>query len=199
MNPISDSFKNHLESIFYFYLNSLESLRKDHLSKKHALELTLRKMGAISLNLTKRDAIIDNHITVIKNYKNKPGNDTIHSLPTLIAVESSTYGGLFEIILGASVIVETFHVWEEDYRKKIADECKKNKNEIVNDFWGDARYYRNAIAHHAKIATKDMAKCKVLPIISEGEHIPLHDSFIVDYMGFCINSVEQIDTEYLSH
>lgn len=82
-------------------------------------------MQVVSPVLTTREAIIQNHIIAIKNYNQPPGEDLVHSVPHLLTVEASLPGGYYEGILGASVVLETYHLWEEEYRSKIAEHCGK--------------------------------------------------------------------------
>lgn len=198
MNPILQEFKDSIEAVFYFYLNALQCSRKDHDEKKASLETLLRKMEQISKDLTTREAILKNHLIAIKNYSKPRGEDLLHVVPHLIAVEASAPGSSHEAMLGASLIMETYSLWEEVFRGRLATKVGKNKNDIKSDFWGEARHYRISIAHHNRCAVNDLENCKILPCHTNGAPLKLTDQFIVSYVGLAIRSIEALEIEYFA-
>lgn len=196
MNPILQEFKDSIEAVFYFYLNALQCIRKDHAEKKASLETMVRKMAKISNELITREAILQNHILAIKNYAKPPGEDLLHAVPHLIAVEASAPGASHEAMLGASLIVETYNLWEDIFRGRLAAKLEKNKNEIKNDFWGEARHYRRSITHCNRCAVKELENCKILPRQTSGVPIKLTDKIIVSYVGLAIRSIEVLEVEH---
>ncbi len=77
-----------------------------------------------------------------------------------------------------AVIVFTYHIWEEKYRRNLATHDGTPFGEISSDIMGDLRLLRNAIIHNKGIASNDMARCKVVKHFPPGQRIILSDNEI---------------------
>ncbi len=78
------------------------------------------------------------------------------------------------LLLGRHCVVSAYAYWEEYLRAEVGKALGlPTKNDVEYDFWGDMALLRNAIVHNNGIATKDMAKCKIIRCFNHGESIDL--------------------------
>ncbi|MEO9484015.1 MAG: hypothetical protein ABJG47_11235 [Ekhidna sp.] len=64
--------------------------------------------------------------------------------------------GPFSQMIGMNIIVSIYTMWEEVWRKKIAEELKlENKNEVGCDVMGEVNRVRQAIVHHDSFPIDD--------------------------------------------
>jgi hypothetical protein len=76
--------------------------------------------------------------------------------------------------VGNMCITHIYSYWEDHYRARIAEFLgMTKKDDLKIDVFGDIRYLRNSIVHHAAIALPDVARCKVLKWFKPGDRIAL--------------------------
>ncbi len=111
--------------------------------------------------------------------------------------------------LGNMMVVSVYAYWEEHLRIEIgkamevlsanASNTEETRNilnrEVVSDFWGDLRYFRNSILHCNGVANSDMSKCKVIKWFKPGEEIALNYKMIRAiflYLGSYRNEIHKM-------
>jgi len=99
------------------------------------------------------------------------------------SLHSTTIGALkqrlndpgFDLMQAAhSVVVFTYHIWDEKYRAAIALERGVEVKDIQVDIFGDLRILRNSIIHNKGFAADDVSKCKTLTRFKPGDRIEFH-------------------------
>lgn len=191
---ILDNLKYELGSLFYFYFNSLLALNSRYLSDKEEFNQLIEKMREVSPVLATRKSL-SNHFVSVKNYSNFSKGNEICRIPKILALESGEPGGYHENILGASIIIESYHLWEEKYRKQISDDIGVEHNNVKSDFWFDAKHYRDSLIHNKKKANKNIKKCTILPKQNEDNILDVSPSFLFLYIDECIKSLKNINID----
>lgn len=102
------------------------------------------------------------------SYLKRKAVSEIKTKDALIGLEKN---GPFSQLVAFGMITWIFAMWEEEYRKKIADELNVQKNDILCDIMGDLRFFRNWIVHNNGIANKDVKKLISLNWLKEGDPI----------------------------
>lgn len=70
--------------------------------------------------------------------------------------------GEFSNLIASSLIVLIYSLWDEFYRKKIAEELGVDTNLVMSDVMGDIRVIRNCIVHKKSMVSNEHNKIKVL-------------------------------------
>lgn len=92
-----------------------------------------------------------------------PGNSTTSSILHKDLLEMLKTGGNFESQLSNQFIVFVYHLWDENFRYKIADSLSISKNQVECDLMGDIRHIRNSIIHEkSDIRQADLNHLKML-------------------------------------
>lgn len=94
----------------------------------------------------------DNKITIgaaasLPDAKQLPGKSTIAQMSQGELLEGLKEGGTFEDQHAKALIVMIYHLWEENYRHKIACTMSVSKNQVECILMGDIRRVRNLIIH----------------------------------------------------
>ncbi|UFK96968.1 hypothetical protein [Kaistella faecalis] len=83
-------------------------------------------------------------------------------------VNKNSENGLYQRIIAGNTIAMFYNLWEDKYRKLIADELKVEKGDILVDFFGDLRLIRASITHNNYNAISDLKKLKVITFMYDG-------------------------------
>jgi predicted nucleotidyltransferase len=101
------------------------------------------------------------------------------------------------ILAARFFIILTYIFWEEEYREKIANALKINKNNLIVPIIGDLRMLRNDIIHHQSIITKEtISKLKVINKFKEGEEIRLLEKEVENLVAELKKAVYTINEQY---
>lgn len=195
MKQILDQFKYEMESLYYFYLNSLANSRSCHKRNKDNLRRILQK------NHKRPDIqslVINNLFIATKNNNKLMREDILQTFPYLKSIEHSIVDGRNENILGSAIVIESYHLWDEKFRSLLAKKAKVEKDKIKNDFWSEAKHYRHSIVHNKKRAISELEQCCILPKVPKDTPLKFTNDFIVSYMKLCTNSINDLKTEYVS-
>lgn len=84
------------------------------------------------------------------------------------AVDGMRKNGPFSQIIAHGIIIWVYSLWNEEYRKKIAEELGKETNDIMCDVMGDIRILRNFIVHDYAVASQKVENLTTLNWIKEG-------------------------------
>ena len=101
----------------------------------------------------------DNKISFGSNVPNayqSPGKSTTSEMPIKHLLENLKPGGEFENQLAKMLIVFIYHLWEENFRDKIADSLSISKNLVECDLMGDIRKVRNSIIHKDSVVSQKL-------------------------------------------
>lgn len=92
-----------------------------------------------------------------------PGNSTTSSILHKDLLEMLKTGGNFESQLSKQFIVFVYHLWDDNFRYKIADSLSISKNQVECDLMGDIRYIRHSIIHkNSDVRQEDLNHLKIL-------------------------------------
>ena len=93
-----------------------------------------------------------------------------------------------------SVIAFSYALWEDQYRGRIAHECKlANKNKIKSDVFYDLNKYRQAILHSGgRLA----AEPKVIRFFNRGEEVLLTDDHMYELFSLLVGELNRLGREY---
>jgi hypothetical protein len=100
MSDPCEQFLNEVESLYYWYLSSLEHTMADHAVKKQALQELASKLAKISSALVTPDAIYQNHHIRIRDYNRPSERDILHTVPHAQVVVDSAPGSASNVFLG---------------------------------------------------------------------------------------------------
>ncbi len=95
----------------------------------------------------------------------------ISEIKTKHALNGLKENGPFSQLIAFGMITWIFAMWEEEYRKKIANELNVQKADILCDVMGDLRFFRNWIVHNNGFANKDVKKLVTLNWLKNGDPI----------------------------
>lgn len=91
------------------------------------------------------------------------GKSTISSILDKDLREMLKAEGEFENQLSKQFIVFVYHLWDDNFRYKIADSLSISKNQVECDLMGDIRRIRNSIIHeNSDIRQEDLNHLKIL-------------------------------------
>lgn len=91
------------------------------------------------------------------------GKSTTSSIQDKDLLEMLKVEGEFENQLSKQFIVFVYHLWDDNFRDKIADSLSISKNQVECDLMGDIRHIRNSIIHkNSDIRQKDLNHLKIL-------------------------------------
>lgn len=91
------------------------------------------------------------------------GKSTTASIRHKDLLEMLEPEGKFESQLSKQFIVFVYHLWDENFRDKIADSLSISKKQVECDLMGDIRHIRNSIIHkNSDIRQKDLNHLKIL-------------------------------------
>lgn len=107
----------------------------------------------------------DSH-SQINNFKVEDSdlNEVIDFSEENVINDTSEYGK-YQKISGGLVLVMFYQLWEDKYRKLIADNLAVEKNDLKNDLFGELRYLRQSIVHNHFAGISDLKKLKILKFI----------------------------------
>lgn len=88
-------------------------------------------------------------------------------------VNKNSENGLYQRILAGNTIAMFYNLWDDKYRKLIANNLKVEKNDIQNDFFGELRLIRQSITHNNYNAISDLKKLKITSFIYEANFLLL--------------------------
>ena len=92
-----------------------------------------------------------------------PGSSTIAQMTQGDFLEALTAGGTFERLQANAFIVLVYALWDENYRRKVADAFGVAKGAIACDLMGEIRHVRTWIVHDNSVAPPDLrVKCPML-------------------------------------
>ncbi len=87
-------------------------------------------------------------------------------------------------LLGQQWVVTVFAVWNDDYRKRLAEALNVKDKTITYPALGDLRLYRNDIVHHRGIAQADKScKAEVLHWAEEDAPIVIGEDQVREFMA----------------
>ena len=93
-----------------------------------------------------------------------------------------------------SVVVLVYAVWEDQYRKRIADECGlPHKNQISSDVFYDLNKYRQAILHARGRLVKQP---KGIDFFQIGDEVLLTDKHMYELFSLLIAELNRIGETY---
>ena len=90
------------------------------------------------------------------NLEQSPGQSTIVQMPLSDFLEWLRPGGESENQHTKALIVFMYHLWEEGFRKKIADSLSISQDWVKCDLMGDIRHIRNCIIHNNSVISQDL-------------------------------------------
>ena len=91
------------------------------------------------------------------------GKSTTSSILDKDLLEMLKAEGEFENQLSKQFIVFVYHLWDDNFRYKIADSLSISKNQVECDLMGDIRRIRNSIIHeNSDIRQEDLNHLKIL-------------------------------------
>jgi len=114
-----------------------------------------------------------------KNFSFGEGNPNDPSNKTFITENIGKYkerikiNGLDRKLMSNLCLVAIYQLWEDEYRKKIAEEKGIETNKLLIDILGDIRLIRIAIIHNNSKLISDFKRIKVLEFIKDREDIYL--------------------------
>lgn len=88
-------------------------------------------------------------------------------------VNKNSENGLYQRILAGNTVAMFYNLWEDKYRKLIAEKINIDRNDLKNDFFGDLRYIRQSITHNNYNAISDLKKLKKLNFVYENNFLKL--------------------------
>lgn len=99
----------------------------------------------------------------INNFKieDKELNEIIQFTESNIENDISEYGK-YQKISGGLVLVMFYQLWEDKYRKAIADKLNIKKDDLKSDLFGDLRRLRQSIVHNHFHPISELKKVKIL-------------------------------------
>lgn len=89
-----------------------------------------------------------------------PGKSVIVQMNQGEFLESLKEGGAFEQQHAKAFVVFIYHLWEENYRQRIANAMSVSKDRVDCALMGDIRRVRNVIIHDDSVVTKNFP-CKL--------------------------------------
>lgn len=95
-------------------------------------------------------------------------------------------GGPVEQFVLKAWVVETYSIWEHDYRNKLGRHFRQLTPRGIRpevDVLGDLGYIRGDLVHHKAVAKKCAAKCSVLKWFSRGEQMHLEIRHVLDFLN----------------
>ena len=109
-------------------------------------------------------------------------------------IDASDDNGINVSIHRRSVIAFSYALWEDQYRGRIAHECKlANKNKIKSDVFYDLNKYRQAILHSGgRLA----AEPKVIRFFNRGEEVLLTDDHMYELFSLLVGELNRLGREY---
>ena len=103
----------------------------------------------------------DNLISLGSQFTNapqSPGSSTTASMTQGEFLDSLREGGAFEIQQCKSLIVLIYHLWDEEYRPKIANSLNVCPKQVQSDLMGDIRGVRILIIHKKSVVPQGFSK-----------------------------------------
>lgn len=114
-----------------------------------------------------------------KNFIFGEGNPNSLSNKTYISENIGKYkerikiNGLDRKLMSNLCLVAIYQLWEDEYRKRIAEEKGIETNELLIDVLGDIRIIRMSIIHNNSKPISDFKRIKILNFIKDRENIYL--------------------------
>lgn len=123
-----------------------------------------------------------------KGDPNDPNNVMLHKTTQGEYKARNARGGTNQRLLSQYLIVSIFHLWEVEYRARIATALGlEHIDDLKLLIMGDVRILRNQILKHRGIIGQDARRLKLLTQIKEGDAIALDDEG-VEYVTRLIKS-----------
>lgn len=109
-------------------------------------------------------------------------------------IRSSAKNGAHENTLRRSVIAMTYALWEDQYRQRIAYECKlENKNQIESDVFRDMNRYRQAVLH---AGGRLVGSPTVIKFFKQGEEVLLTDDHMYQLFSILTDELNRLGKVY---
>lgn len=174
-----------MEKLKTEFLERLVILKSFYFDSMYLYGAQLKKYSEIASKLENNKAYFKK-----KNepaLKQNPESNSVHDAKTFFDMEFQVKGANFTFTFGEqfqrlltttpkmlsySFVVMTYQIWEDEYRKKIAERLGLDKkNDLKSDIFGDIRHYRTSIVHKNGKAVKECSKCKILKPFGYNEEI----------------------------
>ena len=94
-----------------------------------------------------------------------PGVSTIGQIPQGDLMDSLASGGTFEDYHAKAFLVTIYHLWDEYFRPRLANELSVKSNQVICALMGDLRQVRNWIIHEQSMVPADYSA--KLPFINQ--------------------------------
>ena len=125
---------------------------------------------------------------------NSPNATFQYVKPAAELISSSAKNGAHETTLRRSVIALTYSLWEDQYRQRIAYECRLgHKNRIKSDVFRDVNRYRQAVLH---AGGRLIGKPTVINFFKQGEEVLLTDDHMYQLFSILMNELNRIGKVY---
>ena len=108
-------------------------------------------------------------------------------------VQASSKDGKNSVELRQSTLVLLYALWEDKFRKIIADECQREKNDIESAVFADINRYRQAIVH---AGNELRSNPKVLVFFRKGDEVLFSEDQMYDLFEAVIDDLNRIGKEY---
>lgn len=108
-------------------------------------------------------------------------------------IKASAKDGRNSVELRQSTLVFLYALWEDKFRKIIADECQREKNDIESDVFADINRYRQAIVH---AGNELRSNPKVLVFFRKGDEVLFSEDQMYDVFEAVIDDLNRIGEEY---
>ena len=92
----------------------------------------------------------------VPNLEQSPGQSTIAQMDLADILEGLKTRGEFENQHANALVVFIYHLWDDNFRKKIAASLSIPTKKVTCDLMGDIRKIRNKIIHHQSVIPQNL-------------------------------------------
>ena len=180
LGELSDEFTALWERLQAFYLDSVAGF---HFLTGHLRDEQTKARGFVQGSELDRKSFQDTRLFSYDSiFPNEFCTSGIHCATQGEVKKRNAQGGANLKTLGQLCVVSFYDFWNDYLRaeyvkaKGLYDASNSDKclrEHASNDLWGDLYYLRTSIVHHRGIATKSVAKCKLIRWFKPGDEIAI--------------------------
>lgn len=116
---------------------------------------------------------------------------------TEIEIDKNLDGGLHQRVIAGNTIAMFYNIWEDKYRKLIADKLKCSKNEIKSDFFKELNYIRQSITHNNYKPINNLDKLEKLNFVGNSIELKLTIVEVQKIYELLLVEVEELRKEVI--
>jgi isopentenyldiphosphate isomerase len=190
VNEIIDEYLKEVDIIYGTYFDSMTGF---NLVKKNITDIQKRLSTELGLSEEELDRL---PFTYGKGNPDLPFSRELHSCAQGELKRRNESEELNYRTIANACLVFIYQLWDDHYRREIANLLGVKRESIISNILGDIRYFRHSIIHHRAIAIKDVEKCTLLKWFKEGDEIVINKQQFEELIDVLKEGLEELKREY---